>query len=108
MRIVNRSKATLGERCRRLPLRLFNVWRARSQLSDAHFTKGFADRSDGQRQSAIQITTAAGICTAVDLFREKRLPQRGFVRQEQIGLPEFLANRFGQAYQQFRHIESIS
>ncbi|MFO1402248.1 MAG: saccharopine dehydrogenase NADP-binding domain-containing protein [Steroidobacteraceae bacterium] len=70
--------------------------------------KVFADRSDGNRQSAIQITTAAGICAAVDLFREKRLPQRGFLRQEQIGLPEFLANRFGQAYQQFRHIESIS
>jgi saccharopine dehydrogenase-like NADP-dependent oxidoreductase len=70
--------------------------------------KVFADRSEGGRSSAIQITTAAGICAAVDLFREKRLPQRGFLRQEQIGLPEFLANRFGNAYQQFRHIESIS
>jgi saccharopine dehydrogenase-like NADP-dependent oxidoreductase len=70
--------------------------------------KVFADRSEGGRSSAIQITTAAGICAAVDLFRERRLPQRGFLRQEQIGLPEFLANRFGNAYQQFRHIESIS
>ena len=70
--------------------------------------KVFADRSADNRQSAIQITTAAGICAAVDLFREQRLPQRGFLRQEQIGLPEFLANRFGKAYQQFRHIESIS
>lgn len=70
--------------------------------------KVFADRSAERRTSAIQITTAAGICTAVDLFREKRLPQRGFLRQEQISLPDFLANRFGKAYQQFRHIESIS
>jgi len=70
--------------------------------------KVFADRSEGARQSAIQITTAAGICAAVDLFRERRLPQGGFLRQEQIGLPDFLANRFGKAYQQFRHIESIS
>ena len=48
--------------------------------------------------SAIQITTAAGVCTAVDLFRAGHLPQRGFIRQEQIALPDFLANRFGAAY----------
>jgi saccharopine dehydrogenase-like NADP-dependent oxidoreductase len=77
-------------------------------LQEVFARKVFADRSDGNRQSAIQITTAAGICAAVDLFREQRLPQRGFLRQEQIGLPEFLTNRFGKAYQQFRHIESIS
>ncbi|MCC7464148.1 MAG: saccharopine dehydrogenase NADP-binding domain-containing protein [Gammaproteobacteria bacterium] len=70
--------------------------------------KVFAERSSGNHQSAIQITTAAGICAAVDLFRTRRLPQRGFVRQEQISLPEFLANRFGRIYQQSRHIESIS
>lgn len=70
--------------------------------------KVFADRNDSQPLSAIQITTAAGVCAAVDLFRTARLPQRGFIRQEQIALPEFLANRFGSAYQQSRHIESIS
>jgi saccharopine dehydrogenase-like NADP-dependent oxidoreductase len=57
--------------------------------------------------SAIQITTAAGICAAVDLFREGRLPQSGFIRQEQVALPDFLANRFGRAYQQYRQVESI-
>jgi saccharopine dehydrogenase-like NADP-dependent oxidoreductase len=50
--------------------------------------------------SAIQITTAAGICTAVDLHREGKLPSRGFVRQEQISLPVFLGNRFGRVYAQ--------
>ncbi len=57
--------------------------------------------------SAIQITTAAGICAAVDLFRAGRLPARGFIRQEEVALPEFLANRFGQAYRQSRQVESI-
>ncbi len=69
--------------------------------------KIFADRSQSNPLSAIQITTAAGICAAVDLFREGRLPQRGFVRQEQVALPEFLDNRFGRAYQQSRQVESI-
>jgi saccharopine dehydrogenase-like NADP-dependent oxidoreductase len=58
--------------------------------------------------SAIQITTAAGICAAVDLFHEGRLPKAGFIRQEQVALPDFLANRFGRAYQQLRQVESIA
>jgi len=69
--------------------------------------KIFADRAEHAPLSAIQITTAAGVCAAVDLFREGRLPQQGFVRQEQVALPDFLANRFGRAYQQSRQVESI-
>ena len=69
--------------------------------------KIFADRDRATPLSAIQITTAAGICAVVDLFREGRLPQHGFVRQEQVELPDFLANRFGRAYQQSRQVESI-
>lgn len=69
--------------------------------------KIFAERSEREPLSAIQITTAAGVCAAVDLFREGALPQQGFVRQEQVELPAFLANRFGRAYQQSRQVESI-
>jgi saccharopine dehydrogenase-like NADP-dependent oxidoreductase len=69
--------------------------------------KIFAERSETAPLSAIQITTAAGVCAAVDLFRDGRLPQRGFIRQEQVELPAFLANRFGAAYQQSRQVESI-
>jgi len=76
-------------------------------VQDVFARKVFADRDEARPLSAIQITTAAGICAALDLFRERRLPQRGFIRQEQVALPEFLANRFGRAYQQSRHIESI-
>ncbi|MBE0550364.1 MAG: saccharopine dehydrogenase NADP-binding domain-containing protein [Rubrivivax sp.] len=78
-----------------------------SLLQEVFARKIFADRNEARPQSAIQITTAAGICAAVDLFREGKLPQRGFVRQEQVALPDFLANRFGSAYQQSRQVESI-
>ena len=81
--------------------------RGGSLVQEVFARKIFADRSEAHRLSAIQITTAAGICAAVDLFREGRLPQRGFVRQEQVELPAFLANRFGRAYQQSRQVESI-
>ncbi len=69
--------------------------------------KIFADRNEAAPLSAIQITTAAGICAAVDMFRSGQLPQQGFIRQEQVELPAFLANRFGKAYQQSRQVESI-
>jgi saccharopine dehydrogenase-like NADP-dependent oxidoreductase len=72
--------------------------------------KVFAQRaaSGENALSAIQITTAAGICAAVDLFREGKLPKQGFVRQEEVALPDLLNNRFGKAYEQSRRIESIS
>ena len=81
--------------------------RGGSLVQEVFARKIFADRTLGAPLSAIQITTAAGICAAVDLFREGRLPQSGFIRQEQVALPDFLANRFGRAYQQSRQVESI-
>jgi saccharopine dehydrogenase-like NADP-dependent oxidoreductase len=76
-------------------------------MQEVFARKIFAERDGPEPLSAIQITTAAGICAAVDLVREGKLPQQGFVRQEQVDLPAFLANRFGRAYQQSRHVESI-
>ena len=78
-----------------------------SLVQEVFARKIFADRDERAPQSAIQITTAAGICGVLDLFREGKMPQRGFVRQEQVRLPDFLANRFGSAYQQSRQVESI-
>ncbi len=81
--------------------------RGGSLVQEVFARKIFADRNEIAPLSAIQITTAAGICAALDLFREGRLPQSGFIRQEQVALPDFLANRFGRAYQQSRQVESI-
>ena len=67
-------------------------------FQEAFSRKIFAQDTARGRVSAIQITTAAGICAAVDLFREGRLPRSGFVGQEAIALDAFLANRFGRAY----------
>ena len=78
-----------------------------SLVQEVFARKIFADRSEAQPLSAIQITTAAGVCAALDLFRAGALPPRGFIRQEQVALPAFLDNRFGQAYRQSRQVESI-
>ncbi|MCA9052405.1 MAG: saccharopine dehydrogenase NADP-binding domain-containing protein [Planctomycetaceae bacterium] len=66
------------------------------QLTDAR--KVYSESIDGEAWSAIQITTAASLCAVLDLHTAGRLPQTGFVRQEQVSLSEFLANRFGRYY----------
>jgi saccharopine dehydrogenase-like NADP-dependent oxidoreductase len=53
---------------------------------------------EGEVWSAIQVTTASALCALVDLWRSGNTPTTGFVRQEDIHLGEFLANRFGQVY----------
>jgi len=65
---------------------------------ESYAKKIYNGRIGESEQSAIQITTAAGICAMVDLMRSGRLPSKGFVRQEDAALPDFLANRFGRAY----------
>jgi saccharopine dehydrogenase-like NADP-dependent oxidoreductase len=60
--------------------------------------KVYAEETASGVRSAIQITTASGICAVLDLLAQGRLPQKGFVRQEDIALADFLANRFGSAY----------
>ena len=56
-------------------------------------------RHDGRRSwAAIQVTTAASVCTVLDLLAHGKIAQRGLVRQEEIPLSLFLDNRFGKAY----------
>ena len=52
----------------------------------------------GRLWSAIQVTTAAGITSVVDLVLDGKDRYQGFVAQEQFRLPEILANRFGRYY----------
>jgi saccharopine dehydrogenase-like NADP-dependent oxidoreductase len=67
------------------------------QITDAR--KIYHQEIGGENWSAIQITTAAGICAVIDLHVAGRLPNRGFLRQEQVEFQEFLANRFGRHYE---------
>jgi len=52
----------------------------------------------GRLWSAIQVTTAAGICSVLDLVLSKPGDYEGFVAQEQFRLADILENRFGRAY----------
>lgn len=51
-----------------------------------------------QELSSIQVTTAAGLCTILDLFVNKKINTNGFIKQEDINIDDFLDNRFGREY----------
>jgi saccharopine dehydrogenase-like NADP-dependent oxidoreductase len=67
-------------------------------VQETYAHKIYAAPVGGRMRSAIQITTAGGICAVLDMLAAGRLPQAGLIRQEDIRLADFLANRFGRCY----------
>ncbi len=49
--------------------------------------------------SAIQLTTASGLCAILDLVLSRPDKYKGYIRQEQFSLNDLINNRFGQYYQ---------
>jgi saccharopine dehydrogenase-like NADP-dependent oxidoreductase len=71
----------------------------RGRLIQETFTKKvYHGEVQGRPLSAIQITTASGLCAIVDMHRAGKLPRQGFLRMEQVRLADFLDNRFGRHY----------
>jgi saccharopine dehydrogenase-like NADP-dependent oxidoreductase len=63
----------------------------------------------GKHFSAIQITTAAGICAPIDLLLSGAIGKRsGFIRAEDISLTDFLGNEFGKLCRDDRALRGIS
>jgi saccharopine dehydrogenase-like NADP-dependent oxidoreductase len=69
-------------------------------MQETYANKIYAAPVGGRVRSAIQITTAGGICAVLDMLSAGVLPRSGLIRQEEIGLQAFLANRFGRCYAQ--------
>ena len=65
---------------------------------DTYARKIYSHVLAGKMRSAIQITTASSLCAMLDLLAAGELPRHGFVRQEDVPLAAFLANRFGRVY----------
>lgn len=74
-------------------------WRKNLLVQKSDARKIYHQQIGDEMWSAIQITTAAGICAVLDLHVAGKLPRRGLVRQEQVTLEEFLSNRFGEYYE---------
>ncbi|HEU5294071.1 MAG TPA: saccharopine dehydrogenase family protein [Burkholderiaceae bacterium] len=75
-------------------------WRDGRLMQETYARKIYAQVLAGKLRSGIQVTTAGSACAMLDLLAQGRLPQRGFVRQEDVALDDFLGNRFGSVYAQ--------
>ncbi len=73
-------------------------WRDGRLMQETYARKIYAQAQAGKLRSGIQVTTAGSACAMLDLLAQGQLPQRGFVRQEDVALDTFLANRFGSGY----------
>ncbi|WP_181700311.1 saccharopine dehydrogenase family protein [Chthonobacter albigriseus] len=67
-------------------------------VQDTYAHKVYSQPINGVMHSAIQVTTAAGICGVLDMLADGAIPTHGLVRQEEVSLAGFLANRFGKVY----------
>ena len=67
-------------------------------LQDTYARKIYSHVLAGKLHSAIQITTASSLCAMLDLLAEGHLPDHGFIKQEDVALSDFLANRFGKVF----------
>ncbi len=68
-------------------------------VQESYANKVYNANINGKIWSAIQLTTASGICAVLDLMAEGKLPQQGFVKQEDVLFDDFINNRFGRYYQ---------
>lgn len=75
-------------------------------VQESYVNKIYSQEINGKLWSGIQITTAAGICSALDLLATGKLPQQGFIKQEDINFDDFINNRFGRYYA--KHAEKIA
>ena len=69
-------------------------------LFEENYVKKLYHREIGGRLwSAIQVTTACGLCAVADLILQSSSPPKGFVTQESIPYKDFLGNSFGRYYE---------
>ncbi|ALP54248.1 saccharopine dehydrogenase [Candidatus Tenderia electrophaga] len=73
--------------------------RIKGELMEENYVKKvYPQDIAGKRWSSIQVTTAAGICSAMDIVLDDRDRFHGFVTQERIALDDVINNRFGKYY----------
>ena len=75
------------------------VGRKAGELMEENYVKKiYPETIAGRLWSAIQVTTAAALCSVVDSVFADPHRYQGFITQETFALPDILANRFGRYY----------
>ncbi|MDJ0621667.1 MAG: saccharopine dehydrogenase C-terminal domain-containing protein [Desulfocapsaceae bacterium] len=82
-------------------------WKGEHLLRDEFVKAYYPLTIDDLSCRAISWTTAASICAVVEMVSEAILPERGFIKQEEISLEKFLQTRNGKLYDSREHGGSI-
>ena len=73
-------------------------WKSDRLLRDEYFKAFYPINIGGHMWRAISWTTACSIASVVDLVAEGKLPQSGFIKQEEIGLEALLSTPYGKHF----------
>ncbi|MBF0259670.1 MAG: saccharopine dehydrogenase NADP-binding domain-containing protein [Desulfamplus sp.] len=74
------------------------------QLFRDEFVKAYYPVTiDGKKWRAISWTTAASACAIIEMVNNGSLPDKGFIKQEDIGLNDFLKTKNGRLYSGEEH-----
>jgi saccharopine dehydrogenase-like NADP-dependent oxidoreductase len=78
------------------------------QLKREEFYKAYHPVGiSGKKWRAISWTTAASIAAVVEMVAKGNLPQKGFIRQEQIALDQFLQTKWGRLFQKSELVPAL-
>ena len=64
-------------------------------IEESYVKKFYPKKIKNHRWSAIQLTTAANLCSVLDIIMKKPDAYRGLVQQEQFSFEDIINNRFG-------------
>ena len=82
--------------------------RRSGRLEQVTYTnKIYGQEVAGRNYTAIQLCTASSACAVLDLLATGCIGGPGMVRQEDIQLPDFLANRFGRVFRKAPQIPVV-
>ena len=71
----------------------------KGRLQRAEFVRAYFPLEIGEKTwRAISWTTAASVCAVIEMVRDGTLPNKGFIKQEEIPLDAFLATPTGSLY----------
>ncbi len=51
-----------------------------------------------EKYSAIQLTTASGVCSVLKMYLDGKIGNKGFIKQESLLWDDFIENKYGQVY----------
>lgn len=73
-------------------------WQGEKLFREEFFHTYLPQEIDGKEYRAISWTTASSVCSVIELVNNGKTPDKGYLRQEDIDLDDFLSTTYGQYY----------